>query len=61
MRTGIDSAGCTQSNAQWIATSAVSNRPRPEIEMSDDFEVLEIYSPAIHDTISVKEMPEAAD
>ena len=42
----------------WVQPAGIVHN---EIEMSDDFEVLEIYSPAIHDTVSVKEMPEAAD
>jgi uncharacterized protein YjlB len=29
-----------------------------ELECSDDFEVLEIYSPAVHDTVSVQRIPE---
>jgi uncharacterized protein YjlB len=31
-----------------------------ELECSDDVEVLEIYSPAVHETVKVAQMPEAA-
>ena len=31
-----------------------------ELECSDDIEVLEIYSPAVHPTVVVESMPEAA-
>lgn len=31
-----------------------------ELECSDDVEVLEIYSPAAHETVAVKEMPQQA-
>jgi mannose-6-phosphate isomerase-like protein (cupin superfamily) len=31
-----------------------------ELECSDDLEVLEIYSPAVHETVVVDKMPEAA-
>jgi mannose-6-phosphate isomerase-like protein (cupin superfamily) len=31
-----------------------------ELECSDDVEVLEIYSPAVHETVKVDRMPEAA-
>jgi mannose-6-phosphate isomerase-like protein (cupin superfamily) len=31
-----------------------------ELECSDDLEVLEIYSPAVHETKALKEMPAAA-
>jgi len=31
-----------------------------ELECSDDVEVLEIYSPAVHETRVVEKMPEAA-
>jgi mannose-6-phosphate isomerase-like protein (cupin superfamily) len=31
-----------------------------ELECSDDVEILEIYSPAVHDTLKVERMPEAA-
>jgi quercetin dioxygenase-like cupin family protein len=31
-----------------------------ELECSDDVEVLEIYSPAVHPTVKVDAMPEAA-
>ena len=31
-----------------------------ELECSDDIEVLEIYSPAVHPTVVVQSMPEAA-
>jgi mannose-6-phosphate isomerase-like protein (cupin superfamily) len=31
-----------------------------ELECSDDVEVLEIYSPAVHETVVVAKMPEAA-
>ena len=31
-----------------------------ELECSDDVEVLEIYSPAVHPTVKVAAMPEAA-
>ena len=31
-----------------------------ELECSDDLEVLEIYSPAVHETLAVDKMPEAA-
>jgi uncharacterized protein YjlB len=31
-----------------------------ELECSDDVEVLEIYSPAVHPTVKVDKMPEAA-
>jgi len=30
-----------------------------ELECSDDVEVLEIYSPAVHETVKVAQMPEA--
>jgi mannose-6-phosphate isomerase-like protein (cupin superfamily) len=30
-----------------------------ELECSDDVEVLEIYSPAVHETVKVEKMPEA--
>jgi mannose-6-phosphate isomerase-like protein (cupin superfamily) len=30
-----------------------------ELECSDDVEILEIYSPAVHDTLKVERMPEA--
>ena len=30
-----------------------------ELECSDDIEVLEIYSPAVHETVVVEKMPEA--
>jgi quercetin dioxygenase-like cupin family protein len=30
-----------------------------ELDCSDDLEVLEIYSPAVHDTVVVEQMPEA--
>jgi hypothetical protein len=30
-----------------------------ELECSDDVEILEIYSPAVHDTLKVEGMPEA--
>ncbi len=30
-----------------------------ELDCSDDLEVLEIYSPAVHETVVVKQMPEA--
>jgi mannose-6-phosphate isomerase-like protein (cupin superfamily) len=32
-----------------------------ELDCSDDLEVLEIYSPAIHETVVVDKMPAAAD
>jgi len=32
-----------------------------ELDCSDDLEVLEIYSPAIHQTVAVDKMPAAAD
>jgi quercetin dioxygenase-like cupin family protein len=32
-----------------------------ELDCSDDLEVLEIYSPAIHQTVAVDKMPETAD
>ena len=32
-----------------------------ELDCSDDLEVLEIYSPAIHQTVVVDKMPAAAD
>jgi len=32
-----------------------------ELDCSDDLEVLEIYSPAIHQTVTVDKMPTAAD
>ena len=32
-----------------------------ELDCSDDLEVLEIYSPAIHQTVAVGKMPAAAD
>ena len=32
-----------------------------ELDCSDDLEVLEIYSPAIHKTVAVDKMPAAAD
>ena len=31
-----------------------------ELDCSDDVEVLEIYSPAVHETVVVGRMPEAA-
>src|SRR6266478_1331364 len=31
-----------------------------ELECSDDLEVLEVYSPAVHETLAVEKMPEAA-
>ena len=31
-----------------------------ELECSDDVEVLEIYSPAVHETVKVAQMPETA-
>jgi len=31
-----------------------------ELECSDDVEVLEIYSPAVHETVVADKMPEAA-
>ncbi len=31
-----------------------------ELDCSDDVEVLEIYSPAVHETVKVAQMPEAA-
>ena len=31
-----------------------------ELDCSDDLEVLEIYSPAVHETIALKDMPSAA-
>jgi mannose-6-phosphate isomerase-like protein (cupin superfamily) len=31
-----------------------------ELECSDDLEVLEVYSPAVHETVVVERMPEAA-
>jgi mannose-6-phosphate isomerase-like protein (cupin superfamily) len=31
-----------------------------ELDCSDDVEILEIYSPAVHDTLKVASMPEAA-
>ena len=31
-----------------------------ELDCSDDVEILEIYSPAVHDTLKVATMPEAA-
>jgi mannose-6-phosphate isomerase-like protein (cupin superfamily) len=31
-----------------------------ELDCSDDLEVLEIYSPAVHETVVVEKMPEAA-
>ena len=31
-----------------------------ELECSDDVEILEIYSPAVHQTLKVQAMPEAA-
>ena len=30
-----------------------------ELDCSDDVEILEIYSPAVHDTVKVAQMPEA--
>lgn len=32
-----------------------------ELECSDDLEVLEIYSPAVHETVAVEKMAEAVD
>jgi mannose-6-phosphate isomerase-like protein (cupin superfamily) len=32
-----------------------------ELDCSDDLEVLEIYSPAVHQTVAVDKMPTAAD
>jgi len=31
-----------------------------ELECTDDLEILEIYSPAVHPTVKVETMPEAA-
>ncbi|MFI5327849.1 MAG: cupin domain-containing protein, partial [Candidatus Rokuibacteriota bacterium] len=31
-----------------------------ELECTDDLEILEIYSPAVHPTVAVERMPEAA-
>jgi uncharacterized protein YjlB len=31
-----------------------------ELDCSDDLEILEIYSPAVHPTVVVEQMPEAA-
>jgi mannose-6-phosphate isomerase-like protein (cupin superfamily) len=31
-----------------------------ELECSDDLEILEIYSPAVHPTVVVEQMPETA-
>ncbi|HET7342629.1 MAG TPA: hypothetical protein VFL90_14295 [Methylomirabilota bacterium] len=31
-----------------------------ELECSDDVEILEIYSPAVHPTVKVERMPEAS-
>ena len=42
----------------WVQPAGIVHN---EIEMSEDFQVLEIYSPAVHDTIAVEQMPEAAD
>ena len=42
----------------WLQPAGIVHN---EIDISDDFEVLEILSPAIHDTIPVDKMPEAAD
>jgi hypothetical protein len=32
-----------------------------ELDCSDDLEVLEIYSPAIHETVVLNKIPAAAD
>ncbi|MBI2202561.1 MAG: cupin domain-containing protein [Candidatus Rokubacteria bacterium] len=31
-----------------------------ELDCSDDLEILEVYSPAVHDTVVVEKLPEAA-
>ena len=33
---------------------------REQLDCSDDVEILEIYSPAVHPTVVVDKMPEAA-
>ena len=51
------SSGSKRANS-WVQPAGIVHN---EIEMSHDFQVLEIYSPAVHDTVAVEEMPEAAD
>ena len=55
---GHDGVFRFEAGDSWLQPAGIVHN---EIEMSDDFEVLEIYSPAIHDTVAVKKMPEAAE
>ena len=42
----------------WLMPGGIAH---DVIEFSDDYEILEIMSPAVHDTEALEEMPEAAD
>lgn len=42
----------------WLQPAGIIHN---ETECSDDFEALEIYSPAVHETQPVEQMPNAAD
>ncbi len=55
---GHDGVFRFEAGDSWLQPAGIVHN---EIEMSDDFEVLEIYSPAIHDTVAVEKMPEAAE